>query len=76
MKHVHVGLPAAMVEEIDAIVNMKTMGYSSRADFVREACRKAIIEWNTRTVEVLGQEAYWKLFPPEKRIHRHDSDEF
>ncbi len=75
-KHVHVSLPAAMVDEIDLWVSLKTLGYSSRADFVRDACRRLLFELGERTLDALGPEAYMKIFPPESRIARRDSDEF
>ena len=75
-KHVHISLPAAMVDEIDMWVAMKTLGYSSRADFVRDACRRLLFELGERTLDALGPEAYMRMFPPERRIGRHDSEEF
>jgi Arc/MetJ-type ribon-helix-helix transcriptional regulator len=75
-KHVHVSLPAAMVDEIDLWVSLKTLGYSSRADFVRDACRRLLFELGERTLDALGPEAYMKIFPPDNRIARRDSDEF
>ena len=75
-KHVHVSLPAAMVDEIDSWVSIKTFGYSSRADFVRDACRRWLFELSERTLEAMGEEAYFQLFPPNRRMARHDSDQF
>jgi len=75
-KHVHISLPAAMVDEIDLWVGLKTLGYSSRADFVRDACRRHIMDLSERTLEALGQEAYRQIFSPTRRVGRHDSDKF
>ena len=75
-KHVHISLPAAMVDEIDLWVEQKTLGYSSRADFVRDACRRLIFELGERALDALGEEAYYKVFPPERRVGRHFQDEF
>ena len=75
-KHVHISLPAAMVDEIDLWVSLKTLGYSSRADFVRDACRRLMFDLGERALSALGEEAYMKIFPPEKRIGRHFSDEY
>jgi len=75
-KHVHISLPAAMVDEIDMWVNVKTMGYSSRADFVRDACRRLIMDLNERTLAAVGQEAYQQLFSTDRRIGRRDPDKY
>jgi len=75
-KHVHISLPAAMVDEIDLWVGVKTLGYSSRADFVRDACRRHIMDLSERTLEAIGQEAYQQVFSPTKRVGRHESDKF
>ena len=75
-KHVHVSLPAAMVDEIDMWVNVKTLGYSSRADFVRDACRRHIADLSERTIAAIGSEAYQKVFSVDRRIGRHESEEF
>ncbi len=75
-KHVHISLPAAMVDEIDMWVNVKTLGYSSRADFVRDACRRHIADLSERTLAAIGQEAYQKVFSVDRRIGRHDSEKF
>ncbi len=75
-KHVHISLPAAMVDEIDMWVSVKTLGYSSRADFVRDACRRHVMDLSERTLEAIGPEAYRQIFPPTRAIDRHDSDEF
>jgi hypothetical protein len=61
-----------MVDEIDIWVSIKTFGYSSRADFVRDACRRLILELGERALDALGEEAYRAYFPPDRRLARHD----
>ena len=75
-KHVHISLPAAMVDEIDMWVSVKTLGYSSRADFVRDACRRHIMDLSERTLEAVGKEAYRQIFSINRRIGRSESDKF
>ena len=43
-KYTNVNLPEGIIETIDEIVQIKELGYTSRAEFVKDAIRKSIQE--------------------------------
>lgn len=42
--YVGISIPKPLVDEIDPLVNNKIKGYTSRAEFVKEAIRKLLRE--------------------------------
>ena len=40
----NINLPEKVIEQIDEIIKIKELGYSSRADFVKDAIRKSVQE--------------------------------
>lgn len=42
--YVNISIPETLVKEIDKLVSKKTKGYTSRAEFVKEAVRKLLRE--------------------------------
>ena len=42
--YVNISIPKPLVDEIDQLILKKTKGYTSRAEFVKEAIRKLLRE--------------------------------
>jgi hypothetical protein len=43
-QYVNVKIPIELAEEVDKIIEKKTLGYRSRAEFVAESIRQKLIE--------------------------------
>ena len=42
MSYVGVNIPASLTDEIDKIIDSKSLGYTSRAEFVKDATRQLL----------------------------------
>ena len=40
--YVNVSLPETLIKKIDEVVNKRTLGYSSRAEFLKQAARELL----------------------------------
>lgn len=43
-QYVNVKIPIELAEEVDKIIEKKTLGYRSRAEFIAESVRQKLIE--------------------------------
>jgi len=56
--YTQVKIPTELTDEIDTIVSKGTLGYKSRAEFIKDAIRSKLIDnatIQTQTVEVLAE---------------------
>ena len=56
--YTQVKIPTELTDEIDTIVSNGTLGYKSRAEFIKDAIRSKLIDnatIQTQTVEVLAE---------------------